>query len=80
LKASGKSKINARESACKWTGLPDYRRSAQWNISNDTGISKHDLVKISGTQGALEAERGFRKETGYRAMPALVAALRETWS
>ena len=24
----------------------------------------------------LEAERGFRKLTGYRAMPALVAALR----
>ena len=26
--------------------------------------------------GVLEAERGFRKLTGYRAMPALVAALR----
>jgi putative transposase len=26
--------------------------------------------------GVLEAERGFRKVTGYRAMPALVAALR----
>jgi hypothetical protein len=25
--------------------------------------------------GVLEAERGFREETGYRAMPALVAAL-----
>ena len=24
--------------------------------------------------GVLEAERGFRKVTGYRAMPALVAA------
>ena len=27
--------------------------------------------------GVLEAERGFRKLTGYRAMPALVAALRD---
>lgn len=26
--------------------------------------------------GVLEAERGFRKLTGYRAMPTLVAALR----
>ena len=26
--------------------------------------------------GVLEAERGFRKLAGYRAMPALVAALR----
>ena len=26
--------------------------------------------------GVLEAERGFRKVTGYRAMPALIAALR----
>jgi putative transposase len=26
--------------------------------------------------GVLEAERGFRKFIGYRAMPALVAALR----
>jgi hypothetical protein len=27
--------------------------------------------------GVLEAERGFRKLTGYRAMPALVAVLRD---
>jgi hypothetical protein len=26
--------------------------------------------------GVLEAERGFRKLAGYRAMPSLVAALR----
>jgi hypothetical protein len=26
--------------------------------------------------GVLEAERGFRKVAGYRAMPTLVAALR----
>jgi len=26
--------------------------------------------------GVIEAERGFRKLAGYRAMPALVAALR----
>jgi len=26
--------------------------------------------------GVLEAERGFRKLTGYRAMPALIAAIR----
>ena len=26
--------------------------------------------------GVLEAERGFRKPAGYRAMPSLVAALR----
>ena len=26
--------------------------------------------------GVLEAERGFRKLAGYRALPALVAALR----
>jgi hypothetical protein len=34
------------------------------------------MVLCWSAAGVLEAERGFRKIAGYRAMPTLVAALR----
>ena len=34
------------------------------------------MVLRWATAGVLEAERGFRKLAGYRALPSLVAALR----
>ena len=38
--------------------------------------STNGRVCWSTAAGVLEAERGFRKLVGYRAMPILVAALR----